>query len=151
MNQHLLTLLEAFAISFSAGVAGYYASKALDGYLAHRTVKKRKAALDQTKAHLDLIHKLISSDRAAIVFGFGVLCLLVGFIAFGEFVAQLLAVLGGAGVSWPLTTMIWGIVAVLALYFAYFFKELDRPDETVAKLQAKISDLTGSPPSDGAA
>ena len=146
MTPRLITDLEALGVGVIAGVVSYFLSQALNRYMARRTSQKRQQALAQATAQLELVERLNASDRATILFGFKILCFLFASAGFGEFASHLLTLVGGAGLPATVGSIVWGIVTILSGYFAFFFHELDRPEEASDKLRTKISQLKDSPP-----
>ena len=151
MNPRLTADLEALAIGVVGGAITYYVTKAIDRYVVRRTVRKRKQALEQATTQLGLIEKLTSSDRATLLFGFRVVCVLVAFIAIAEFATRVLTMLRGGTPEFAIGSLVWGIVAILSFYFAVFFRDLDQPEKTLETLRTKIETLKDSSADDGAA
>jgi len=150
---------EAIILGVISGLLVIGVSHVARRYWTHRTIKSMERRLKYAEARKARLDDLTKSDRSIVLFAFRSLFLLTGVASFTVVASLTVSIfedgfwaarISAARIS---TALYWAIFTVIALYFAWLFKQLhEYPgsvrsiDKTIAELKRK---LTGSGPPDG--
>jgi hypothetical protein len=143
MNPALRDALWNIGLGLVGTLLGAGLLKLIGWYVARRPIRTRARRLQDAKTQLKLLEKLVSSDRAVLLFSFRVLFALIT-LGSGAVVLRLAFAQPPGSLLDPITVLngcLWFFIALLSLYALILLGKLEDPKPPIETLCRRIEEL----------